>query len=128
MQAVGEPWVAALETAEYGALPLATRLAMLGALVQLALEGPSARAALEARLEEAARVRKAMAEDAKVRLFAGMQESQCQLCTANSRLPGGGRQRLQGHGGGRQGALLQHSALALAQHAGINVSAVSRPE
>ena len=67
MQAVGEPWVAALETTEYGALPLATRLGMLGSLVQLALEGPSARAALEGRLEEAARVRKAMAEDAKVR-------------------------------------------------------------
>ena len=67
MQAVGEPWVATLETTEYGSLPLATRLAMLGALVQLALEGPSARAVLEARLEEAARVRKAMAEDAKAR-------------------------------------------------------------
>ena len=69
MQAVGEPWVAALETAEYGSLPLAMRLGMLGALVQLALEGPSARAALEGRLEEAARVRKAMAEDAKVRFL-----------------------------------------------------------
>ena len=74
MQAVGEPWVAALETTEYRALPLAARLAMLGALVQLALEGPSARAALEARLEEAARVRKAMAEDAKVRLFAACKD------------------------------------------------------
>ena len=55
-----------LETSEYGALPLPTRLGILGALVQLALDGPSVRAALEAKLEEAARVRKAMAEDAKV--------------------------------------------------------------
>ena len=54
-----------LETAEYGALSLLTRLGILGALVQLALDGPSVRAALEAKLEEAARVRKAMAEDAK---------------------------------------------------------------
>lgn len=56
----------ALEAGEYGALPLPMRLGILGALVQLALEGPSARAALEGRLEEAARTRKAMAEDAKV--------------------------------------------------------------
>ena len=55
-----------LETMEYGALPLPTRLGILGALLQLALEGPSARASLEGRLEEAARVRKAMQEDAKV--------------------------------------------------------------
>ena len=66
VQAVGEPWVRELETLEYGALPLPTRLGILGALVQLALDGPSVRAALEAKLEEAARVRKAMAEDAKV--------------------------------------------------------------
>ena len=58
-----------LETLEYGALPLPTRLGILGALVQLALDGPSVRAALEAKLEEAARVRKAMAEDAKVGLL-----------------------------------------------------------
>jgi hypothetical protein len=51
---------------EYGALSLPARLGILGALLQLALEGPSARAALEGRLEEAARVRKAMQEDAKV--------------------------------------------------------------
>lgn len=63
---MGEPWVRELETLEYGALPLPTRLGILGALVQLALDGPSVRAALEAKLEEAARVRKAMAEDAKV--------------------------------------------------------------
>lgn len=56
-----------LETLEYGALPLPTRLGILGALLQLALEGPSARTSLEGRLEEAARVRKAMQEDAKVR-------------------------------------------------------------
>ena len=66
LQAAGEPWVRELATSEYGALPLPTRLGILGALVQLALDGPSVRAALEAKLEEAARVRKAMAEDAKV--------------------------------------------------------------
>ncbi len=66
LQAVGEPWIRELETAEYGTLPLQTRLAILGALMQLALDGPSVRAALEGKLEEAARVRKAMAEDAKV--------------------------------------------------------------
>ena len=66
LQAVGEPWIRELEAAEYGALPLQTRLAILGALMQLALDGPSVRAALEGKLEEAARVRKAMAEAVKV--------------------------------------------------------------
>ena len=66
-RAEGAPWVAALEHAEYDELSLEARVAALSALVHLALEGPSVRACLDGRLEEAQRVRKLMWEDAKAR-------------------------------------------------------------
>jgi hypothetical protein len=62
----GEPWVSALESADYSGLSLEMRMAALVALVHLALEGPSVRNCLDARLDEAQRVRKAMWDDAKV--------------------------------------------------------------
>lgn len=56
----------ALEAGEYSTLDLNGRVAALVGLVHLALDGPSARAFLDGRLEEAQRVRKLMWEDAKV--------------------------------------------------------------
>lgn len=62
----GAPWVRALEAGDYATLSLEQRVAVLSALVHQALEGPSVRAALEQRLEEVARVRRHMWEEAKV--------------------------------------------------------------
>lgn len=62
----GEPWVAALKSQSYGQLGLNERILMLAALVHLTLDGPTLRNTLEARLEEAGRVRKQMWEDARV--------------------------------------------------------------
>ena len=64
--------MAALEHAEYDELPLEARVAALTALVHLALEGPSVRACLDGRLEEAQRVRKLMWEDAKARRLSSL--------------------------------------------------------
>lgn len=59
--------MSALEMSEYGELGLDMRVAALVALMHLALDGPSIRTCLDGRLEETARVRKAMWDEAKVR-------------------------------------------------------------
>lgn len=56
----------ALEMGEYGDLTIEQRVTILSTLVQLALDGPSVRSTLEQRLEEVARVRRFMWEEAKV--------------------------------------------------------------
>eukprot|EP00884_Botryococcus_braunii_P016830 jgi/Botrbrau1/3830/Bobra.0183s0056.2 len=61
----GAAWVRALEVGEYGDLAIEQRVAILSTLVHLALDGPSVRATLEQRLEEVARVRRFMWEEAK---------------------------------------------------------------
>jgi WSTF, HB1, Itc1p, MBD9 motif 1 len=58
--------VRALEVGEYGDLTVEQRVSILSTLVHLALDGPSVRATLEQRLEEVARVRRFMWEEAKV--------------------------------------------------------------
>ena len=63
----GEPWVAALAGDEYGALPLGERVRALARLAHLALDGPLVRACQDARLDEAARVRKLMWDESKAR-------------------------------------------------------------
>lgn len=55
-----------LLTREYGDLEVAERLRILVALTHLTLEGPTLRNTLEARQEEAGRVRKQMWEEARV--------------------------------------------------------------
>ena len=63
----GRPWVAALARGPYDALPPGERLAALSDLVQLVLDAPSVRAALEARHEEGARMRRRKWDDNRVR-------------------------------------------------------------
>ena len=63
----GEPWVVALAGGEYGALPLGERVRALARLAHLALDGPLVRACQDARLDEAARVRKLMWDESKAR-------------------------------------------------------------
>lgn len=63
----GDPWVAALTGGGgYDQLSLAQRLAVVGRLTQAAAEGVTLRALLEWRVEEAARARRFVAEEAKV--------------------------------------------------------------
>lgn len=64
----GVPWVSDLLTKDYATLPLATRVEILSTLVQLALESPSARMVMEERVNAAARIRKQMWEEARVRI------------------------------------------------------------
>lgn len=62
----GESWLQHLKTQEYDELSFEQRVNILWTLVNLALDGPAVRAALEARTEEAQRIRKQMWEEAKV--------------------------------------------------------------
>ena len=62
----GESWLQHLKTHEYDELSFEQRVNILWTLVNLALDGPTVRAALEARTEEAQRIRKQMFEEAKV--------------------------------------------------------------
>jgi hypothetical protein len=62
----GEAWVRELEAHGYNALTLEQRISVLCMLCHMVIDGPSVRAALEARVEEAGRIRKQMFEDAKV--------------------------------------------------------------
>ena len=66
-QTAGEPWVQSLLTRDYGELGVAERLQILVALTHLTLDGPTLRNTLEARQEEAGRVRKQMWEEARAR-------------------------------------------------------------
>jgi len=63
----GRPWVAALARGPYDAVPPGERLAALSDLVHLVLDAPSVRAALEARHEEGARMRRRKWDDNRVR-------------------------------------------------------------
>ena len=65
-KATGEVWVQTLLTKDYKDLDLAERGAILAALTHLTLDGPTMRNTLEARQEEASRVRKQMWEEARV--------------------------------------------------------------
>lgn len=65
----GLPWVNDLLTKDYASLPLATRVDIMSTLVQLALESPSARMVMEERVNAAARIRKQMWEEARVRFL-----------------------------------------------------------
>ena len=58
--------MAELANSDYAALSLEQRLEVLNTLLGAALEGPSLRADLDARLEECARVRRTMAEENRV--------------------------------------------------------------
>ncbi|KAK9816480.1 hypothetical protein WJX72_000803 [[Myrmecia] bisecta] len=62
----GEAWVHALQQGDYGALTLEQRCAVLVTLVHNAIDGPSVRACLDGRLEEAQRIRKQMWEEARL--------------------------------------------------------------
>ena len=63
---VGESWLQHLKTHEYDQLSFEQRVDILWTLMNLALDGPAVRAALEARTEEAQRIRKQMWEEARV--------------------------------------------------------------
>ncbi|KAL3160990.1 hypothetical protein ABBQ38_009379 [Trebouxia sp. C0009 RCD-2024] len=71
----GESWLQHLKTHEYDELSFEQRVNILWTLVNLALDGPSVRAALEARTEEAQRIRKQMFEEAKVEKRRRQQEA-----------------------------------------------------
>jgi hypothetical protein len=62
----GEPWVAALATAEYDSLPLSQRLAALDWLLHQALGMPTLRAEIDWRTDEAQAARRQMQEEARV--------------------------------------------------------------
>ena len=62
----GESWLQHLKTQDYDELSFEQRVNILWTLVNLALDGPTVRAALEGRTEEAQRIRKQMWEEAKV--------------------------------------------------------------
>ena len=66
MEEAGEGWVRSLQAQEYSELSLDERLTIMAALTHLMIEGPTLRNTLEARLEEAGRVRKQMWEEARV--------------------------------------------------------------
>lgn len=63
----GRAWVAALARGGYGALAAGERVRALGDLVHLALDAPSVRACLDARLDEGLRVRRRKWDDNRVR-------------------------------------------------------------
>ena len=63
----GRPWLAALARGGYGALTVQERVAALSDLVHLVLDAPSARACLDARLEEGMRLRRRKWDDNRVR-------------------------------------------------------------
>ena len=63
---VGESWLQHLKTDEYDELSFEQRVNILWTMVNLALDGPTVRAALEGRTEEAQRIRKQMWEEARV--------------------------------------------------------------
>lgn len=65
-KATGEFWVQLLLTKDYKDLDLAERTTILAALTHLTLDGPTIRNTLEARQEEASRIRKQMWEEARV--------------------------------------------------------------
>ncbi len=65
-QQQGLPWIQDLLTHDYNDLPLSTRVEILTALVQMALDSPSARIIMEERVAAAARIRKQMWEEARV--------------------------------------------------------------
>lgn len=64
----GESWLQQLKTREYDDLSFEQRVNVLRTLAHLALDGPTVRASLEGRIEEAQRIRKQMWEEAKVRI------------------------------------------------------------
>ena len=64
----GESWLQQLKTREYDDLSFEQRVNVLRTLAHLALDGPTVRASLEGRIEEAQRIRKQMWEEAKVRM------------------------------------------------------------
>ena len=61
-------WLVALERGGYQQLSLEQRVELLCTLVHMAIDGPSVRAAIETRSEEAQRIKKQMWEEAKVRM------------------------------------------------------------
>ena len=63
---VGESWLQHLKSHEYDELSFEQRVNILWTLMNLALDGPTVRAALEGRTEEAQRIRKQMWEEARV--------------------------------------------------------------
>ena len=65
-KATGEAWVQLLLAKDYKDLDFAERATILAALTHLTLDGPTLRNTLEARQEEASRVRKQMWEEARV--------------------------------------------------------------
>lgn len=67
-KATGEAWVQTLLSKDYRDLDTAERATILAALTHLTIDGPTLRNTLEARHEEAGRVRKQMWEEARVSL------------------------------------------------------------
>lgn len=74
---MGEAWVEALKHNNYSDMDLLQRITILAALVHLTIDGPTVRNTLEARLEEAVRVRKQMWEEAKVRCKSSSIATEC---------------------------------------------------
>ncbi len=61
-----DPWVAALQTQNYNALSLKERIEVLSFLCHSVLDGPTLRAKLDLRIDEAAERRKQLLDEAKV--------------------------------------------------------------
>ena len=65
-QGAGRSWARDLELHEYAHLSVEQRLDALLALVHLAADSPSIRSAIELRIEEAHRMKRVLADEAKV--------------------------------------------------------------